>query len=167
MLEASYVKKHHLTEKRAVTSVHMGQQVTAVRNTQKRLEKAGIPDPKIQKELEKARGSDFLGPQLHTPWGENRLPETVQRLGAKGGGDDGDDEDDEEMREAMAIINRHDPPETRRLTKKEADREELAAAFLRSSHAGLLYLRRIRYTTYHVFIAMTRSLQAALHGKGV
>lgn len=120
----------------------MGQQVAAVKNTQKRLEKAGIPDSRIQKELEKARNADFLGPQLPTPWVDDHLMDTVHRLGGGRGGrdrQDDEDEDDEEMREAMAIINRHDPPEPRRLTKKEADREDLAAAFLRSSHAGLSY----------------------------
>jgi hypothetical protein len=129
------------TEKRAVASVHMGQQVKAAASTRRRLEQAGIPDQQARDALEKAQRDAFLGPQLPAPWGEDRLAAAMVMAAATRGqsrGDEQDEDEDEEVREALAILQRREqPPVDRPPSKKEADREDLAAAFLRSSHTGL------------------------------
>ena len=127
------MKVHHLTEKRVPSSVNMGQEVKAAQSTRKILEKAGIPQPETRKKLERAQGDVFLGPQLQAPWVEDR------HLPPSGQGDRTDEhvnEEDEHIAEAIAIIAGSKRQE-KRLTKKEADREELATAFLRSSYTGL------------------------------
>lgn len=132
LVEASFAKKHHLTEKRVVASVHMGQQVQSEKNTQARLQKAGIPDSRIKKELEEQQAHVFLGPQLPTPWVPDRLIAVPT-----GSSTSNENDEDEEIEEALALLRRREPSVQKRLTKKEADREDLAAAFLRSSHTGL------------------------------
>lgn len=51
-----------------------------------------------------------------------------------------EEEEEQGVREALALLRRAESPPSRpRASKKEADRTELAEAFLRSSHTGLAH----------------------------
>jgi hypothetical protein len=113
----------------------MGQQVRAEESTRRRRERAGLPDPSVQRAMEQARGGEFLGPQLPAPWGDDLL------AGRRPGGERDREGEEEGVLEAMEILSRgsKDPGQSQRgpLTKQQEAREDLALAFLRSSHTGI------------------------------